>query len=143
MAYQLDTSGTVWLPSWDENGQVIAGGLAWFWHTLDPFMQGYVEALFADLRQGYAHVCDDANDTLLKGFSDLAPATLARIVEDCAKARVRFPGWGFRALQGRCFYEDRQSGFAEEAHRSWLIERFLPLTPYLADDGKVHLREAR
>lgn len=75
--------------------------------------------------------------TLMLGFSDLAPETLARFMEDCERvlsARSVHPA-DTNHTEGRNFWSLRQDGY-------YRPEQLEPLTLYLADDGKVHHREA-
>jgi hypothetical protein len=82
------------------------------------------------------------------GFSDLAPETLARIMEDCERIQTRpisaTHNWGTNTLAGKMFWRDRATGFAGLGlePRIRYSEVFPPLTVYLGDDGKVYLREA-
>lgn len=76
------------------------------------------------------------------GFSDLAPETLARIMEDCERyithaKRKEHDQRFFRdnAGLGEVFWAVRQTDKAVWAYV------FRPLTPYLGEDGKVYLRE--
>lgn len=126
--FQLDTSGRVECPaSFQPLGWAI-------WSDLTPFAQGYVEAMF-DTPVGPAELW------VGKAFSDLAPATLARIVEDCE--RVADHAEFFADDPGASFWLNRQSGWpAWCARRPDLPGRFPPLTVVLADDGRVYLREA-
>lgn len=67
------------------------------------------------------------------GFSDLSPEALARILKDCEA--ILATGWGQQATSedGARTWEARQRGSFRD---------FPPSIPYLADDGKVHLRGA-
>lgn len=134
-SFKLDASGFVSLTLTGEVPADFMDGTAWTFSDLVPFMQGYVEALFADLRDRWIAVAvdrghDPANLTH-PGFSDLAPEALARIMEDCV-ARLRSrdcvqPTWA----GGRSFWTHRQAGERKG---------FPPLTVFLADDGKVWFR---
>lgn len=77
------------------------------------------------------------------GFSDLAPATLAAMLEDCERA-LATKLWGNSAIDGGVFWSERMkeafSGFYNGAQAD-LIHAFPPVTLYLAHDGKVHQRE--
>lgn len=110
--FHLDTSGAVSVDSRVSQGRlpgtpypfVITG-----WHHLDPFTQGYIEALFftesspawdkaaieAD-RAGWEEAeREGQSDGALpgdSGFADLAPETLARIIADCAAFQERAAG---------------------------------------------------
>ena len=60
---------------------------AWMWDDLDAFTQGYIEALFFTEEESLAG--EDGGDapysqSAVKGFGDLAPEALARIIADCA-----------------------------------------------------------
>jgi hypothetical protein len=120
--FALDTTGSVMLPR--SPGSVIRNHL---WSDLAPFTQGYVEALFAS-------AFDGSLDPLAKfrGFSDLAPETLALILRDC-EAKTAGSLDTPNGYEGGRFWQRRQAG--EDAY-------FPPLTPYLGDDGKVHLSGA-
>lgn len=107
------------------------------WSDLSPFVQGYVEALFADLDRWIERYGDPAHgpDQNPPRFSDLAPETLARIMEDCE----RYDSESAIPLRdspdaGRELWEQLQrGGIAQEP------TPFPPLTPYVRD-GKVYLR---
>ena len=130
---QFDTSGRI------RKGVITPRGEFSFrpgfrrWSDLSPFVQGYVEAMFGQpIALGHG---DRAHANWIKvGFSDLAPETLARIMEDCERAPDFECGPAIDADQiGNLFWRERQ------------IDRlinFPPLTPYLGDDGKVRLSEA-
>jgi hypothetical protein len=123
--FQLDTSGEVVGLSAD--GLRIAKR----WSDLSPFVQGYVDALLeACWRREYGVAA--ANDRCFgwkAAFSDLAPETLARIIEDCDAYPLLFPSQGpATAYLGACFWADRQAG---------RCPNFPPLTVSLNDDGKV------
>lgn len=131
MTFQLDTSGFVqdWVPPHGERAG-YAGPNRVGWTDLDPFTQGYVEAALTGVETdeivpvGYRPA----------GFSDLAPETLARIIENCAKAqtyRQHQAGFTPAARHGRFFWADRQRNCQGG---------FPPLTVSLGDDGKVYLR---
>jgi hypothetical protein len=133
MTFQLDTSGVVTLPPTEAAGHDSPAPLAW--RNLDPFTQGYVEAAL----QGEARRETPGAVALhrpVKGwaFSDLAPETLARIIEDCAAFRAAHKTYAItHKLAGREFWEDRQAGS---------LATFPPLTASLGDDGKVYLQES-
>lgn len=119
MAFTLDTSGIVHMTS----DSVVP---AYIWSDLTPFAQGYVEAMFA----GPITVGSGAhtyNSVLQLAFSDLAPATLSRIMGDCEA----YAG-GNDASDGPVFWNLQQDG---------LLSRFPPLAPYLGEDGLIYLRE--
>lgn len=65
------------------------------------------------------------------GFSNLAPETLVRIMEDCAARLARSIRLG-STKDGADFWRARQRG-------GWEVT-FPPLTPYLVDDGLIRLR---
>lgn len=100
------------------------------------FAQGYVKALLS----GPITVGADAhtyNSVLQLGFSDLAPATGARIIADCKEALADpLAGYKPHVESGRMFWRDRQANML-----NGMDPRFPPLTPHLGEDGKVYLRE--
>lgn len=105
------------------------------WENLSPFCQGYVEAMLSGVR---VHGVGEYASSRSARFSDLAPETLARIMEDCAKGvELSIAPLGRQyndnASGGACLYEDRQSG------RLTGIS-FPPLTVYLGDEGKIYFR---
>jgi len=131
MTYQLDTSGAI------ERGEAYGGRC--IWTDLDPFTQGYVEAVFTGASVDlHAEWLDRVDPYRSPGFSDLAPETLARIIEDCARFLIAYPAArepdvpGAR-LVGGYVWTNRQGGDYPD---------FPPLTVSLGDDGKVYLREA-
>lgn len=117
---ELDTSGRV--------AGHHAGLSVWYeFDDLSPFMQGYVEALFAELQrlldaQRYGIWARAA-------YHMLAPETLKRIMKIIAAHDARYPV----AIRGSITAQ-RLAGQG--------LWRGTPLTPYLGDDGKVYLREA-
>lgn len=68
----------------------MIGAAAPAFTSLDAFTQGYVEALFFTEEESLAEQAgEDGGDApysqaSLKGFEDLAPSTLAIIIDDCA-----------------------------------------------------------
>jgi hypothetical protein len=123
MTIQLDTSGFVRGPCGTSAGRK-------FWSDLDPFAQGYVEALFGEL---VAALCEGQDEDAmtyrlahLLGFDALAPETLARIMEDCATARRLVPS----------------ENSSDDGRNFWRVCSVAGTTPYLGDDGKIYLREA-
>ncbi len=136
MTFQLDTSGEVLLTIAKGMPAEVAGGYRW--PDLTPFVQGYVEALLGDVRYQRDSAGVRKGDHIVKwdervnytnsrllAFRDLAPATLAAILEDC-KDLVRFGV--YRMDEGAEFWEERQTG---------AFRFYPPLTPTLSDDGKV------
>jgi hypothetical protein len=128
--FTLDTSGAVPMPS------AHGGTVPFRWGGLDPFTQGYVEALFASTGHHGDLLTGRIADGMRNRFSDFAPETLAAILQDCerysaaycdADVARRYPE------NGRQFWADRQAGKSRS---------FPPITPYLGDDGEVYLREA-
>lgn len=117
------------------------------WSDLDAFTQGYVEALFASEQAelwedaGYKPASrDDPRVNEQWGFPDLAPETLARIIEDCAQFVAAHAAEGFADEQaGRDFWAARPDGWHDAIGA---IPGFPPLTAHLGDDGKVYLRES-
>lgn len=111
----FDTSGTVRRPG-------FARPLAW--SDLSPFEQGYVEALFVETRRANPH-----HPVVGCGFSDLAPEALVMILRDCEGWLKLYP----KASGGASFWRCRQDQLVTRPD-------FPPLTVYLGDDGRVHLR---
>lgn len=110
---------------------------AWEWSDLSPFVQGYVEALFASEADALDAMEPDAGlgrrEGLWLGFSDLAPETLARIIADCEA--ITQDGREFSAAcslsyEGATFWANRAAGEYADLR---------PLTVQLGDDGKVRL----
>jgi hypothetical protein len=121
MTFQLDTGGRV-------ECSAAFQPIGWaIWSDLDPFTQGYVEAVLQPREALYYSLTDR-----FAGFSDLAPKTLARIVEDCAEIKDAEPHEIWTKEDGEAFWRDRNDG----CHLG-----VQPLTAYLGDDAKVYLRE--
>lgn len=131
--FHLDTSGAV-----DCETRMIDDGAdttsIYLWTDLDPFTQGYIEAALAEFRQRQERRFHE-NPAFIgqsmpaqRGFSDLAPETLARIIADC-EAYV-----AARGIENRCdgawFWKGRQSKS---------VKGFPPMTVSLGDDGEVYL----
>jgi len=117
MTFQLDTTGAV--------QSRLSPTILLTWSDLSPFTQVYIEALFAGLGAAF-------RDGGIHAFSDLAPATLARIIADCeamlsVHRALRFDDCDDSGA-GRDFWENRQGGF--------LVD-FPPLTVQIGDDSKV------
>lgn len=142
MTFTLDTSGAIRLvpAASDPDGPLYR------WSDLDPFTQGYVEALFSSAPYGDGRFMFPLGTVLTCGFHHLAPETLQRIVTDCAahlKASTDLEDGPFddeprgridlRHL-GAAWWRGRQLG-------NWAGQGFPPLTPYLGEDAKVYLRE--
>lgn len=121
--FVLDTSGAVMVefaPGCDELKT---------WDRLDPFTQGYVEAMFASLYEFKDH--SDGQSSLVAlgfAFSDLAPETLAAILKDCAEAQQSPPPWLW-PVTGENLWRLRNSALNSA--------RFPPLTLFLSPGGKV------
>ena len=157
-----------WAPG--STGWMPASGIwAIRWPDLSPFVQGYVEAASAELQRSFCRVhsatraehplsryvrCTACGArgipsngrrkpgrtrrvTWLKvRFSMWSPEALALILRDCeAASGPPHPRAvvGAANAAGRLFWYTRQHG---------KLPSFPPLTPYLADDGKVCLKEA-
>jgi len=164
--FHLDTAGAVDAAP----GSGLVGAIH-FHDDLDAFTQGYIEALFftsgdpcGSFNDGEAGENDDL--TAVRGFADLAPETLAAIIEDCREfqkqtAPERDNGsalWRYlehgraeesRAKMGRDFWYTRNghgAGFWDgdwpEPYASQLTtaaKDFHVQDAYLGDDGKVYL----
>lgn len=116
MTFQLDTTGTVDGKSWSD---------------LSPFTQGYIEAAIDGVQVDLQ--TDQKGHTICQrfaAFSDLAPETLARIIADCMTLALLKPPERNTFEVGRLVWINRQKGYLEEC-------RFLPLTVYLDEGGKV------
>jgi len=118
---EFDKSGYVEIERDKKRARIV------LWDDLTLFTQGYIEALLCDGGDELSYEDISGENRRQAGFSDLAPETLARIVEDCEKIGWLFPvspnrsgGWQAWAV--------RQTG-------KWLA--FLPLTVQVGDDGKV------
>lgn len=126
--FQLDTSGAVAI-----HGRRSQPNPAEFtaWDHLDPFTQGYVEALFfteeerlCEESDGARHMPEVAINTATMeshfvggdsfGFSDLAPCALASIIADCEAFQARA-----EALLNLAY---DQPGYSEEhaGHDFWM-----------------------
>lgn len=125
MAFQLDTSGVVWITTPGSTAYNLT------WDRLSPFTQGYIEALLRDLHESGVRVGRYAP----VAFSDLAPATLAWIMDDCGKWQREWSPSGNLTSheQGVYLWNLRQ---ADKGSRGI---GFPPLTPYLGNDGKIYL----
>ncbi len=121
--FQLDTSGEV--PRVAPNGDPVIVA-PYVWPDLDPFTQGYVEAMFAD--DATQDALMDEHGQVHHGFSDFAPETLARIIADCERAASEPPS----PLLGRQFWEQRQRAMRADHP---------PLALTLGEDGKVRFAE--
>lgn len=134
-AFTLDTSGLVCFDG-DEFTSHCMG-----WPDLDAFTQGYIEALFASQPQpgwftltSYGPVGRRYDDLVQKGFSDLSPDTLARIIADCA--RLTDGDTTLTVSNGRAAWGLRNGDWGR-------VHGFPPLTVTLGDDGKIHTPEAQ
>lgn len=126
MTFQLDTSGRVRAAP---NAPHAAN---WYcWADLTPFAQGYVGAMFASAGADIAIPLGGfSSGSRAARFSDLAPATVERIIADCAREDRYYPN---TPEMGRRFWEERQA----RKH----LTTFRPLVPFLSDDGLIMLRE--
>lgn len=124
--FQLDTSGVVCCAPFTA-AHLALGRTRVVWSDLSPLAQGSLEALLRQLAQqsGPWTPREGWRDTHWPGFSDLAPETLARIIEIC-------PGrQGATVEDGATFWREQQEGQFED---------FPPVTVYLGDDGKVRFQ---
>jgi hypothetical protein len=130
--FSLDTSGTVRLPPGErtsKNGRVLAR-----WSDLSPFAQGYIpEAIKAAVLARWPELCAVYGVELVAqsyniGFSDLAPATLAEMLKDCAWWTDQWPLDLTRIGHGRWIWEARQRNE---------IKNFRPLHLFLNNEGKI------
>lgn len=134
--FQLDTSGIVRVPEGSSGGEATIA--LYKWHNLNPVTQGYVEALFESawpdlfaqfVAKGMSEP-EGHEDAVRPEFSDLAPETLARIMEDCERFLIDAADRSKAA--GALFFRSRQRG-------EWKRWGYAPLTIELRDDGKVYL----
>lgn len=108
------------------------------WPDLSPFVQGYVEALFASL--GPYDWKDEYGGAWPSKFSDLDPSALALILRDCeaAQEQIRTGDIGVSGVgpreQGAALWNECQRG-------RWRDQHLRPLQPYLSDEGRVCLRK--
>jgi len=124
--FQFDTSGMVLQPS----EHYVDESRAVRWPDLSPFVQGYVEAMFAEFRnKGYEPT--QPRFSYQYAFSDLASETLARIMEWTDAFQSEHADTLPRVDDG----ERRRLG-----EKVWNLGKH-GFTPYLGDDGKVYLRE--
>lgn len=142
MASQIDTSGSVLVQRATSGGPFEVR-----WSDLNPFTQGFIEAALLGTAPDDLEVRGSEDTYRQAGFSDLAPETLARFMEDCERfAHVigdpRPPI--HNAGIGERFWKARQLGFTTywSLHQAELRGPFPPLRLYLADDGKVRIKEA-
>lgn len=143
-AFTLDTSGAVQFVTLPNGSQALAVT----WGHLDPFTQGYVEALFAwwsaELLAEQTKVVGLVEDEFRPrirlhslGFRHLSPSALERIVRDCGEHRKIYRAAyndSRNPKRGGWFWKNRQAGM-------WTREGFPPLTVSLDDAGKVTLAE--
>jgi hypothetical protein len=138
MSGAFDKTGTIFLPL-DYPHDPYEGVT---WEDLDPFTQGYVEAMFqTDLHPPSSAVWGRKHYLWLYAtYRDLAPETLAMVLRDCeAKVQAMVNCGASRTHEdtrdnGQRFWSARQRGNFDG-------HGFPPFTPYVADDGKVRLRE--
>lgn len=124
MTFQLDTRGVV--PRHGFIGVIQ-------WPDLTPFTQGAIGAALSGPIFGWPSGEDGLYAT--PRFSDLHPATLARIIADCEQMEGRGlsdAGLKNSGDKGGTFWRLRQAN---------IYPSFPPLTLYLGDDGLIHLRE--
>ncbi len=124
-SFTLDTSGSVFVQ------RATSGGpFEMHWTDLDPFTQGYVEALFAAHSIERYHA-GTGRTYSHGGFDMLAPETLQRIIEDCAVLVRRVLAKRYPAT-GKFIWELRQSGE---------IPDFPPARLTLSPDGLIRFDE--
>jgi hypothetical protein len=131
--FQLDTSGIVpWCAEYPD------GVVSYIWTDLDPFTQGALTAALEGGRPLIALRGDSQNPFRAPRFSDLAPSTLQRFIEDCAAHEKAYPLQAHdprRRNRGFNFWRNRQAGM-------WAKSGWPPLTLYIGDDGLIYAREA-
>ncbi len=135
-AFTLDTSGEIVLPY----PHLHPWPRGYRWEDLTPFTQGAVRAAIAGIPGPFVGIWTPDRGP---GFSDLAPETLARIMEDCERAKATLDSYPGRPdleeRQGREFWASRQT----EGPHHWAnaVVRYPHVTLYLADDGMIYLKE--
>jgi hypothetical protein len=134
--FQLDTSGHVLA--------IGDGGHPYeiYWSDLDPFTQGYIEAMAKDLGLQYWGDGESDDTPAYMDFVDLAPETLARIIADCEAFNAQH-AWHNNKESGACWWHNRQIGQRDGQAGHWASRGFPPLTPTLGEDGEVQFAEAR
>ena len=137
--FQLDTSGAVLKPVADIPGINTPQFHPIQWTDLTPFQQGAVGAALREVANGHG-VTQFNEGWRAPRFSDLAPATLARIMWDCERL--------WEAQKGRMIYVNTQYDGAlfwgNRKGPGMLMhygEVFLPLTLYLGGDGLIYAKE--
>jgi hypothetical protein len=130
----FDTSGSVADLS-PSAPKVNGAPCPYTWESLTPFQQGYVEALFAEVPSrlvpnGDPETGESWDEEDPRGFSDLSPEALTRIVSDCERHLNNNTTRRAYAtdLRGAYFWENRQGGLE--------LPDFPPLVPVLSEDGK-------
>lgn len=151
--------GVVMRPGLDPRG---FSGVLHFFDDLDAFTRGYIEALFFTEGDEPGRWFGESHDSPdLKGFADLAPEALARIITDCAAfqdrnawtAMMREDGdlgprpslrtggmdfWYTRNGHGAGFWDgDWPEPYASDLTAA--AKAFGSVDAYLGDDGKVYL----
>jgi hypothetical protein len=133
--FTLDTSGEVQFR--DSHGELMS----YRWIELTPFVQGYIEALFAEISEWATHTYDEAAGAQVPlGFRHLAPEALAAILTDC-EAMLSSLHISESRDSGRNAWDARQTGW-----KTWGTtprKRFPPLTPTLGEDGLGYLSPER
>lgn len=136
--FKLDTSGEVGImPAGRWNERFMR------WSDLSPFAQGYIEAALTsygdvlEMRPRGAGESPMLRSMIIAHrparFSDLAPATLAAMLEDCERWKCQFPAVGAQE-DGMAFWVLRNAQFVKRS-------AFPPVALFLADDGKIRQRE--
>lgn len=125
--FTLDTSGRV--------AGTFEGLAVWYeFDDLHAFTQGYVGTGLSEWHAALlARAISRRCTVVLPQFRHLAPATLAEMMADCARARTTPPGMINSTTDGRIFWKQRQDGM-------W--SAFPPVTLYLGDDSLIYQRVA-
>jgi len=132
-AFTLDASGYVGGSPLHMSGRI-------YWSDLTPFMQGYVEAAFADLTLPLAN----GDPIAAYGFfRDLAPATLSAMMADCERFLSGLgKRWIDRPDSGAEFWRRRQEQYWPGSFGFRVIKDWPRVTLYLGDDGLIYQRVA-
>lgn len=111
---------------------------------LDSFTQAYIETALWSSTDDDGEPLDSSHN-----WTHLAPETLQRMIDDCAKFQQDHPGIGYEREAGHCFWLSRNghgSGFfdsrywdaatrdvLQDSARTWR-----EVSLYIGDDGKIY-----
>jgi len=95
-------------------------------------VQGYIEALLESLCPEE----DGSRAMRLPAFTDLAPETFKRILEDCEAWRKTYPNVSHCKRGGASFWRLRSEQLVKRS-------AFPPLASYLGNDALIYFGESR